>query len=61
MLPGGYMGKILRVDLTARRWGTEPLDRTLVEQYWGGHGFGIRLLYDLVDPRVDPLAAENPL
>jgi aldehyde:ferredoxin oxidoreductase len=61
MLPGGYMGKILRVDLTTRRWTTDPLDRTLTEQYWGGHGFGIRLLYDMVDPAVDPLAPENPL
>ena len=55
------MGKILRVDLTTRRWTTDPLDRTLTEQYWGGHGFGIRLLYDMVDPAVDPLAPENPL
>jgi len=61
MLPGGYMGKILQVDLTTRRSRTEPLDRTLAEQYWGGHGFGIRLFYDLVDPAVDPLAPENPL
>jgi aldehyde:ferredoxin oxidoreductase len=60
-LPGGYMGKILQVDLSTRRSRIEPLDRALVEQYWGGHGFGIRLFYDLVDPAVDPLAPENPL
>ncbi len=32
----GYMGKILRVDLTAGSIRDEPLDQTLAELYLGG-------------------------
>jgi aldehyde:ferredoxin oxidoreductase len=59
----GYMGQILRVNLTTGEIFKEPLPRELMEDYIGGRGFGIKLLSDLLpDPaNVDPLGPENVL
>lgn len=59
----GYMGKILRVNLSTGEISKEPLPRKLMEEYIGGRGFGARLLSDLLpDPAsVDPLGPENVL
>lgn len=64
----GYMGKILRVDLTSGAIQEEPLDDTLVEMYMGGSGFGADYLYREVPPGVawdDPenriIIASGPL
>ena len=59
----GYMGRILRVNLTTGEITREPLPRELMENYVGGRGFGSRILYDtLKNPReVDPLGPENIL
>jgi len=59
----GYMGRILRVNLTTGEITKEPLPRELMENYIGGRGFGIKLLTDLLpDPAgVDPLGPENVL
>jgi aldehyde:ferredoxin oxidoreductase len=57
----GWTGKILDVDLTTGQQQEIPLDMTLARQYLGGRGMGARLLWDLVDPQVDPLSADNVL
>ncbi len=59
----GYMGWILRVNLTTGKISREPLPRELMENYIGGRGFGGRLLSDLLpDPGpIDPLGPENVL
>ena len=59
----GYMGRILRVNLSDGRIAKEPLPRELAEKYIGGRGFGSKILYDsLKDPgQVDPLGPENVL
>lgn len=61
MYTGGYMGKILRLDLTKQRSWVEPLPLGLAVDYMGGAGLGIRLLYDLVPPGTDPLGPGNVL
>jgi aldehyde:ferredoxin oxidoreductase len=53
----GYMGKILRVDLSRGRITEEPLEKELVEKYLGGSGFGAEYLYREVPPGV---AWDNP-
>ncbi|MFC1491545.1 aldehyde ferredoxin oxidoreductase family protein [Nitrospinota bacterium] len=58
---GGYMGKVLEVDLTRREIATRPLEENMALHYIGGHGFTSRMLYDLVGPDVDPLSPENVL
>lgn len=45
MFAYGYMGKILRVDLTNGVLSDETLDDDLIGKYVGGAGFGARYLY----------------
>jgi len=46
----GYMGKILRVDLSSGKISTEELDPQMVNEYIGGSGFATKILYDEVPP-----------
>ncbi len=57
----GYMGKILRVDLTTGRLWDEPLREAYARQFVGGSGLAARYLWDLITPETDPLAPDNPL
>ncbi|HWT80458.1 MAG TPA: aldehyde ferredoxin oxidoreductase N-terminal domain-containing protein, partial [Candidatus Methylomirabilis sp.] len=57
----GWIGTILRVNLTNRTVKKEPLDPTLAKQYIGARGLGTKIMYDEVDPRVDPLSPQNKL
>jgi aldehyde:ferredoxin oxidoreductase len=49
----GYMGKILRVDLTNSSIEEEPLEPEMAERYLGGSGFGAEYLYREVPPGVE--------
>jgi len=57
----GYMGKILRVNLTSGEVKDETLDQTMARDYIGGAGFGAKILYDEVDPTVDALGPDNKI
>ena len=57
----GYAGRVLEVDLTARRFSFEPLDEETARLYIGGKGYGTRLLYDRTEAGIDPLGPKNPL
>ena len=57
----GYMGSVLRVNLTKRRFLAEDLRRDLMRKLVGGNGFGISFLFREVGRDVDPLASENKL
>lgn len=57
----GYIGNLLRVDLTHGQIIEEPLDKDYAQAFIGGSGLGSRYLYDLVDEKTDPLGADNPL
>ena len=58
---GGYMGRILNVDLATGKTWDEPLDEDLARDYVGGYGLGVRLLYERVPAGTDPLGPENIL
>jgi len=60
-LKGGYANRILRVNLTKGSITKEKLGDDLLETYLGGKGLAARLLYDELNPRVDPLGQENKL
>jgi aldehyde:ferredoxin oxidoreductase len=51
----GYMGKVLRVDLTGEKITEEPLKEEIAKQYIGGAGLAAKIIYDEVGPDVDPL------
>ncbi|MFC2073084.1 aldehyde ferredoxin oxidoreductase family protein [Chloroflexota bacterium] len=57
----GWVGNILRVDLTQADYSVEPLDPDLAESFIGGRGLGTKLLFDEIDPEIDPLSPENKL
>jgi aldehyde:ferredoxin oxidoreductase len=60
-LPGGYNGKLLRVDLNRQEFSTEPLEETFCRKYIGGTGFIIYYLLKEVKPEIDPLSPQNKL
>ncbi len=57
----GYLGKILRVDLTHGTLWDEALNEEHARNYAGGSGLAARYLYDMLDASTDPLGPENPL
>ena len=57
----GFLGKILRVDLSHDRLWDEPLNENHARNYVGGSGLAARYLYDMLDAGTDPLGPENPL
>jgi aldehyde:ferredoxin oxidoreductase len=60
-VPGGYTGKLLRVNLTHSKITVEGLNPALLREYLGGTGLGIRLIYDEVKPAIDPLGPDAKL
>jgi len=44
-MAGGYMGKMLFVDLSTGEIKEEPLDENICRNYIGGNGIGARMLY----------------
>src|SRR5665647_1501264 len=57
----GYMGKILRINLTTGVISKEDLDFELAKKFIGGRGLGTKIFSDEVDPKVDPFAPENKI
>lgn len=55
----GYAGKIAYADLSAGTVTIKPTSPKLKKEYLGGRGFGIRLLTDMVDPKIEPLSDKN--
>lgn len=58
---GGYMGKLLRVDLTHQKTWVEDLDLEVARRYLGGSGLAVKYLYEETDAGTDPLGSENLL
>ena len=60
-MSGGWMGKILWVDLSNRRiWTEEPAD-DFYTSFLGTYGMGVRLLYSRLPAGTDPLGPHNIL
>ncbi|HBB17377.1 MAG TPA: aldehyde ferredoxin oxidoreductase [Syntrophus sp. (in: bacteria)] len=57
----GWIGTILRVNLTTGSITKEALDPELARKYIGARGLGSRILSDEIDPKIDPLSAGNKL
>lgn len=60
-MPGGYIGKLLFVDLSSGKIWDEPLDEQMCKEFIGGYGIGARILFSRVKPKVDALGPENML
>jgi len=57
----GYVGKLLRVDLTTRKTSEKIIDNEFADKWMGGRGFIAKILYDELPPHADPLGPENKL
>ena len=57
----GWVGKVLRVDLTNESFAVEDLDEDLAKDYIGGRGLATKILYDEIDPAIEPLSPDNKL
>ncbi|MFP8880259.1 MAG: aldehyde ferredoxin oxidoreductase N-terminal domain-containing protein, partial [Myxococcota bacterium] len=58
---GGWVGTVLRVDLTRGVATKEALREQWAHDYVGGRGVAARYFYDEVDPQVDALSPDNKL
>ncbi len=58
---GGYMGKILRVNLSTGEIGEEPINEEIAKKFIGARGYAAKILYDEVSPDADPLGEKNKL
>jgi Aldehyde:ferredoxin oxidoreductase len=56
-----YLGKILRIDLSKNKISEEKLNEKDAIKFIGGKGLGAKILFDEIDPRIDPLSPDNPL
>jgi aldehyde:ferredoxin oxidoreductase len=56
-----YDYQVLRVDLTKEEIKREIIAGEDVKNYLGGRGLASKILYDEIDPKVDPLSPENKL
>ena len=58
---GGYLGRVLRVDLSREKITVEPLDDSILRKFIGGAGLGARYLYNEVPSGVEWSDPENRL
>jgi aldehyde:ferredoxin oxidoreductase len=61
MYKGGYMGKVMRINLTEKKAKEETLPPEVAKDFIGGAGFGVKYLYDELKKGVDPLGSQNKL
>jgi len=58
---GGYMGKLLRVDLSTGETRNEEVSEEVLRKYIGGVGIGARILFDETSRETDPFGEGNLL
>jgi aldehyde:ferredoxin oxidoreductase len=57
----GFMGQLLRVNLTDQEITVEEINETWAKQYLGGAGLATKYFYEEVPSGIDPLGPENKL
>ena len=61
MIPCGYMGKVLHVDLSSGEYETKALDLNAARDYVGGLGLNAWLMEQVYVTGKDPLSPDNPI
>jgi aldehyde:ferredoxin oxidoreductase len=56
-----YSKKILRIDLSQRKFNIESLSHEYIEKYIGGMGFGTEIICREVPPKIDALDERNKI
>lgn len=57
----GFEGRMLEIDLSSGKVDRATIDKSDLRRFIGGSGLGAKLIFDRVDPKVDPLSPNNPL
>ncbi|MCD6514017.1 MAG: aldehyde ferredoxin oxidoreductase family protein [Candidatus Odinarchaeota archaeon] len=57
----GWTGKVLRIDLSKKKYAVQEISYDLAKNYVGGRGFAIKILWDELKPGTDPLSPDNKL
>ncbi|MDY0132304.1 MAG: aldehyde ferredoxin oxidoreductase N-terminal domain-containing protein [Desulforegulaceae bacterium] len=57
----GISNKVLEVDLSSRTWNVFEVSREERKLYIGAKGLGLKLLFDRINPGIDPLSEKNIL
>ncbi|MBS3782626.1 MAG: aldehyde ferredoxin oxidoreductase family protein [Candidatus Thermoplasmatota archaeon] len=57
----GYWKKLLKIDLTEGEVKEEELSDEFLRKYIGGAGFTTKIIFDELEPDIDPLDPENVL
>ncbi len=57
----GWIGNVLRLDLSESLVTVETLDRNAAEMFIGARGLGVRYLFNEIDPAVNALDSRNRL
>ena len=55
----GFNGVILRINLTKGELQREGINEEWAKLFIGGRGYGEKIIYEEVDPKIDPLSEEN--
>lgn len=61
LLIKGFIGKLLKVDLSSKEIMDESLDENIAKNFLGAAGYSCRYLYDKIDKDTDPLSPDNIL
>jgi aldehyde:ferredoxin oxidoreductase len=57
----GYHGQFLKVDLSTGQTESMPVSDELLKKFVGGASLAAALIYDSVEPGMDPLGPASPL
>ncbi|MCR4394876.1 MAG: hypothetical protein NUV31_10940, partial [Dehalococcoidales bacterium] len=60
-MSGGYMGKLLRVNLSTHEMEDQSLIEDIQRHFLGGYGIGARIIFSEQPAGVDPLGPDNLL
>jgi len=57
----GWMGKLLRINLSTGSIKNEPLNMKDANDFVGSRGLGTKIYCDEVDPKIDPFSPDNKI
>lgn len=57
----GFIGKILKIDLTEKKVSVEKINQNYSHNFLGGAGYACRYLFELIDKEIDPLSPRNKI
>jgi aldehyde:ferredoxin oxidoreductase len=61
IMPNGYFGRILWINLTKEEFKEENLPEEIYRQYLGGYGLASKLIYENMPKKADPFSSESIL